>query len=72
MKRISKSVLLILALLGLSITSAYATLPAVVGTTLDGIETDGLALIDLVWPVVGSIVGGFILIKIFKRGTSKI
>jgi len=51
---------------------AEAALPAVVGTTITGISTDGLALIDLVWPVVGAIVGGFILIKLFKRGASKI
>lgn len=51
---------------------ASAALPAVAATTLDAIETDGLALIDLVWPVLGSILGGFILIKLFKRGASKI
>jgi hypothetical protein len=51
---------------------ASAALPAVATTTFDAIETDGLALIDLVWPVLGSIVGGFILIKLFKRGAAKI
>jgi Phage major coat protein, Gp8 len=51
---------------------AMAELPAVVGTTLTGLQTDGLALIALVWPVVGAIIGGFILIKLFKRGASKI
>lgn len=51
---------------------ASAALPTVVGATISGIQTDGLALIDLVWPVVGAIIGGFILIKLFKRGASKI
>lgn len=51
---------------------AMAELPAVVGTTLTGLQTDGLALVALVWPVVGAIVGGFILIKLFKRGANKI
>jgi hypothetical protein len=54
------------------ITVASAALPAVVGTTLTAISTDGMALVDLVWPVVGAITGGFILFKLFKRGASKI
>lgn len=58
-----------LALFG---ASAYAALPAVIGTSLTTVQTDGLALIDLVWPVVGAVTGGFILFKLFKRGTSKI
>lgn len=62
------SMFFILAGMGL----AMAELPAVVGTTLTGLQTDGTALIALVWPVVGTIVGGFILIKLFKRGASKI
>jgi hypothetical protein len=52
--------------------STMAALPAVVGTTLTGIQTDGLALVDLVWPVVGAVTGAFILFKLFKRGSSKI
>jgi hypothetical protein len=55
-----------------TIGTANATLPAVVGTTLTAIQTDGLALIDLVWPVVGAVTGGFILFKLFKRGAAKI
>jgi hypothetical protein len=55
-----------------SVGSVSAALPLVVGTTMTGIQADGLALIDLVWPVVGAIVGGFLLIKIFKRGAAKI
>ena len=49
-----------------------AAVPAVVGTTLTEIQTDALAVIDLVWPVVLAIMGGFILIKLVKRGGSKI
>jgi hypothetical protein len=55
-----------------AVGSAMAALPAVVGTTLTAISADGLALIDLVWPVVGAITGGFILFKLFKRGSAKI
>ena len=53
-------------------TQTLAALPAVVGTTLTEIQTDALALIDLIWPVVLAIMGGFILIKLAKRGGNKI
>ena len=52
--------------------SSFAAVPAVVGTTLDTIQTDALAVIDLVWPVVLAVVGGFILLKVVKRGVNKI
>ena len=63
-------------LLGLSLpvgyTPVHAALPAVVGTTLTEIQTDALAAIDLVWPVLLAVLGGFILIKIVKRASNKI
>lgn len=54
------------------IGSAVAAIPAIVGTTLTGVQTDGLAMIDLVWPVVVTIFGGMLLINIFKRAGSKV
>ena len=33
-------------------TSAYAVLPASVGTSITGIQTDGQAIFDLIFPVV--------------------
>ncbi|MGZ6005444.1 MAG: major coat protein [Candidatus Saccharimonadales bacterium] len=70
--KFSQLFLMVLFTMVFGIEFAQAALPAVVGTTITGIQTDGLALIDLVWPVVGAIIGGFILIKLFKRGASKI
>lgn len=51
---------------------ASAALPAGIATGLDAIEADGLALIDLVWPIVLTLFGGMILFKLFKRAGSKI
>jgi hypothetical protein len=70
----AKSIILamIAALLVLAVGLAEAALPAIVGTTMTSVQTDGLALVDLVWPVVGAITGGVILLKLFKRGASKI
>ena len=66
----------VFAFLGLALALMYgqaeAALSAVIGTTLTGIQADALALVDLVWPVVGAVTGGFILFKIFKRGANKV
>ena len=70
MKRFRNAALLLLGVVFAA--PALAAVPAVVGTTLTEIQTDALAVIDLVWPVVLAIMGGFILIKLVKRGGSKI
>ncbi len=56
----------------MTMEQANAALSAAIGSTLTAIEADGLALVDLVWPVVGAITGAFILFKLFKRGSAKI
>jgi len=51
--------------------SAHAALPteaAAAFTQISGNVTDMLAVI---WPIVGLSVGGFALIKLFKKGASK-
>ena len=68
-KRIS---VLITVVLSVAFTPVFAALPAVIGTTLTDIQTDALAAIDLVWPVLLAVLGGFILIKIVKRASNKI
>jgi len=52
--------------------SAMAALSTEIGTGLTAIQTDALALVDLVWPVVVAITGAFIIFKLFKRGVSKV
>ena len=51
---------------------AQAALPAAATSAFNDLKTDGLSLIDLVWPVVGAITVGFVLITLFKRGASKV
>lgn len=51
---------------------AHAALPAAATAAFNDLKTDGLSLIDLVWPVVGAITVGFVLIGLFKRGASKV
>lgn len=54
------------------IASAHAALPAVIGTEFDKVQTDGLALADLVWPVLMAIFGALLLMKLGKRFGNKI
>lgn len=58
--------------LTLVVESAQAALPASVGTTVTAIQTDGQAIFDLVFPVVGVFVGLGIVISLFKRFTKKV
>ena len=51
---------------------SYAALPAVVGTTLTDIQTDALAEIVLVWPVLLAVLAAFVVIKVVKRAASKV
>jgi len=55
-----------------AVSAANAALPAVIGTTLTSVQEDGLAMADLIWPVVGAIFGAMLLIKLFKRFGNKI
>jgi len=52
--------------------TASAALSTEVATGLTALQTDALALIDLVWPVVVAITIGFVVLKLFKRGVSKV
>lgn len=62
----------LIALMAMAATSAYAALPASVGTTVTAIQADGISLFDLVFPVVAAFVGLTVVIKLFKRFTSKV
>lgn len=61
----------VLGMLGL-VGTASAELPAVVGTTLSGIQEDAMAAIDLVWPIMLAVFGGLLLMKLVKRAANKI
>jgi len=50
---------------------ASAALPTGVSTAMTEVQTDGMALIDLAWPVLTAITVGFVIMKLFKRAVSK-
>ncbi len=71
-KTVGGAMTALVALLMLGASSANAALSTEIATAFTEIQTDALSLIDLVWPVVAVVTGGFVMFKIFKRGASKI
>lgn len=53
-------------------SSAFAALPTEATAALTAVQTDGVAMINAGWPVAGAIVGGLILIKLFKKVASRV
>jgi len=51
---------------------AMADLPASVATTTTAIGADGKSMFDAVFPIVGTIIGLVVTVKLFKRFVSKI
>lgn len=57
---------------GMVAGAANAALPAAIATELGNVQADGLAMADLVWPVVITLFGALVLFKLFKRFGSQI
>lgn len=51
--------------------SANAALNTGISTGISGLQTDALALIDLVWPVAISVTVAFIILGLFKKAAAK-
>lgn len=62
----------VIGAVGVVAGTANAALPASISTKLTEVQTDGLALADLVWPVLIALFGSILLMKLFKRFSSKI
>jgi len=74
MKTLTKVGLIFSSLLGLliaSVGSAEAALNAGVATGFTALQTDALALIDLVWPVAIAVTVAFIILGLFKKAAGK-
>lgn len=60
------------AVLAATIGAAHAELPAVIGTEFAKVQANGLALADLVWPILLALFGAVLLMKLAKRFGSKV
>lgn len=52
--------------------SAHAELPAGVTTAISGLQTDALAMQGIVWTAVIALTGGWVLMRIFRKGANKV
>jgi Phage major coat protein, Gp8 len=52
--------------------AAYAALPTGIATGLTAMQSDFEDLIDLIWPFLIVVTTAFLVIKFFKRGSSKV
>jgi len=52
--------------------AAFAALPTEATTAMTDLGADGLSMIGLVWTYGSPIVIGFVIWKLFKRGSGKI
>ena len=67
-----KQMQLVLAgLLALVAGSAMAALPTEATAAFTQLSTYVTDILAAVWPIVAAVVGGFALIKLFKRGANK-
>lgn len=52
--------------------SAHAALPAEATAAFTGIQGNVTDILAVLWPIVASLTGGFVLISLFKKGASKV
>lgn len=51
---------------------AMAALPAEATAAFTGIADNVTDILAVLWPIVASLTGGFVLISLFKKGASKV
>ena len=61
----------VVALLAFSIAPAEAALNAAVGPAFTQLQTDVLALVDMVWPVLIAVTVAFIILRLFPKAANK-
>jgi len=70
MKKITLFFIALAMFLGL-MAPANAALNAGVATGFTALQTDSLALVDLVWPVTIAVTVAFIMLGLFKKAAAK-
>jgi len=54
-----------------AVSSAHAALPAEATAAFTAVSDNATSVLAAVWPIVGLVTGGFILIRLFKKGANK-
>lgn len=59
-------------LLAFGTVAAHAALPTEATAAFTAVSGNVTDIFSAVWPIVATVVGGFVLIKLFKKGTGAI
>jgi steroid 5-alpha reductase family enzyme len=71
MLKTTKQKVALAAVLSVAAASSHAALPEAATNAITSIQTDGVAMIDAFWPVAVAITGGFVILKLFRKGVGK-
>ncbi|GEM_PF-838457 len=71
LKRVIPFLASVVALMGLSIAPAHAALNPAIAPAFTGLQTDVLALVDMVWPVLIAVTVAFIILRLFPKAANK-
>jgi len=67
-----KQNLVVAGLLMAGSVAAHAALPTEANAAFTAVSGNVTDIFAAVWPIVATVVGGFVLIKLFKKGTGAI
>ena len=71
MNELQQKLMAAAVIVGASVTSAHAALPTEAAAAFAAISGNVTDVLAVVWPIVTLMTGGFILIKLFKKGANK-
>lgn len=71
MNTMKKSLLAVVCLMSGLITSAHAALPTEATAAFSAISGNVTDVLAAMWPIVALATGGFVLVKLFKKGANK-
>lgn len=71
MNNFKKSLLAVVGLMSGVIASAHAALPSEATAAFSAISGNVTDVLAAMWPIVALATGGFVLVKLFKKGANK-
>ena len=71
MNKLQTNLLAAAGIVAVSIASAHAALPAEATDAFAKISGNVTDVFAVMWPIVATVTGGFVLVKLFKKGANK-
>jgi len=71
MNKLQTRLLAAAGIVSASIASAHAALPTEATAAFSTIQGNVTDVLSAMWPIIGLATGGFVLVKLFKKGANK-